>query len=58
VSYLLDSTVLWETVRRRPNRAVVAWLDQVPDEALCISVLTLGEIRKGVISAALTLRPH
>jgi len=27
---------------------VTTWLDQVPDEALYISVLTLGEIRKGV----------
>jgi hypothetical protein len=48
VSYLLDTNVLSETVRRRPNRAVIAWLDQVPNEALYLSVLTLGEIRKGV----------
>jgi len=48
VSYLLDTNVLSETVRRRPSRAVIAWLEQVPDEALFISVLTLGEIRKGV----------
>ena len=48
MSYLLDTNVLSETVRRRPSRAVIAWLDQVPNEALYLSVLTLGEIRKGV----------
>jgi hypothetical protein len=38
----------YETVRRNPNKAVIAWLDQLPGEALFVSVLTLGEIRKGI----------
>jgi hypothetical protein len=56
VSYLLDTNVLSETVRRRPSRAVIAWLDQVPNEALYLSVLTLGEIRKGVERVASSQR--
>lgn len=48
MSYLLDTNVVSETIRREPNKAVIAWLDQVPGEALFVSVLTLGEIRKGV----------
>ena len=48
MSYLLDTNVVSETVRRNPNKAVIAWLEQVPSEALHVSVLTLGEIRKGV----------
>ncbi|MEK6699601.1 MAG: type II toxin-antitoxin system VapC family toxin [Nitrospirota bacterium] len=48
MSYLLDTNVVSETIRRNPNKAVISWLEQVPGEALFISVLTLGEIRKGI----------
>lgn len=48
MSYLLDTNVVSETVRRNPDRGVMTWLEQVPSEALYLSVLTLGEIRKGV----------
>lgn len=48
MSYLLDTNILSETVRRAPNKSVLAWLDQIPGEALFVSVLTLGEIRKGI----------
>ncbi|PIX53561.1 MAG: VapC toxin family PIN domain ribonuclease [Zetaproteobacteria bacterium CG_4_10_14_3_um_filter_54_28] len=52
MSYLLDTNVVSELVRARPAPAVVAWFDHVPDESLYISVLTLGEIRKGIESVA------
>jgi len=48
MSYLLDTNVISETIRRRPNRAVISWLNQTPGEVLFVSVLTLGEIRKGI----------
>jgi len=48
MSYLLDTNVLSELVRPKPNDAVLAWFANVPDESLYISVLTLGEVRKGV----------
>ena len=48
MSYLLDTNIVSETARRNPNKAVIAWLDQLPGEALFVSVLTLGEIRKGI----------
>ncbi|MFT5391143.1 MAG: putative nucleic acid-binding protein [Gammaproteobacteria bacterium] len=48
MSYLLDTNVVSETVRARPAPAVIAWLADVPDEALHVSVLTLGEIRRGI----------
>lgn len=48
MSYLLDTNVISETVRKSPDRAVVNWLRGVPAEALYISVLTLGEVRKGI----------
>jgi len=48
MSYLLDTNVVSETIRRRQEKMVIAWLAQIPAEALFVSVLTLGEIRKGV----------
>ncbi|MCI0412929.1 type II toxin-antitoxin system VapC family toxin [bacterium] len=50
MSYLLDTNIVSETIRRRPNRTVISWLDQIPGEALFVSVLTLGEVRKGIES--------
>lgn len=48
MSYLLDTNVVSELVRAKPDATVLKWFDAVPDQALHISVLTLGEIRKGV----------
>jgi hypothetical protein len=48
MSYLLDTNILSETIRRHPNKAVISWLNQLPGEGLYVSVLTLGEIRKGI----------
>ena len=52
MSYLLDTNVISETARSNPNKAVIAWLDRAPGEALYVSVLTLGEIRKGIETVA------
>ncbi len=48
MSYLLDTNVVSETIRKQQNKLVVRWLENIPVEALYVSVLTLGEIRKGV----------
>ncbi len=48
MSYLLDTNVVSETIRRQQNRLVIEWLEQIPADALYVSVLTLGEIRKGI----------
>ncbi|MDQ6987038.1 MAG: type II toxin-antitoxin system VapC family toxin [Mariprofundaceae bacterium] len=48
MSYLLDTNVLSELVRPKPSPAVLAWFENTPDDSLYISVLTIGEIRKGV----------
>ncbi|MEW6713684.1 MAG: VapC toxin family PIN domain ribonuclease, partial [Nitrospirota bacterium] len=45
MSYLLDTNILSETICRSPNKSVISWLDRLPGESLCVSVLTLGEIR-------------
>lgn len=48
MSYLLDTNVISETVRQQQNDLVIGWLKNIPAEALFVSVLTLGEIRKGI----------
>jgi predicted nucleic acid-binding protein len=48
LSYLLDTNVVSETIRRQQNKLIIRWLEQIPAEALFVSVLTLGELRKGI----------
>ena len=48
MSYLVDTNVLSELRRRQPDPGVVAWMQQRPRQSLYLSVLTLGEIRKGI----------
>ena len=48
MSFLVDTCALSELVKPRPSSDVCDWFDGTPPEALFVSVLTLGEIRKGV----------
>jgi predicted nucleic acid-binding protein len=52
LSYLLDTNVLSELRRKTPNLGVVEWFSSRPASTLFLSVLTLGELRKGVDSLA------
>jgi predicted nucleic acid-binding protein len=46
--FLLDSNVISELVRPRPDPGVLKWVESTDESLLQISVLTLGEIRKGI----------
>lgn len=48
MSYLVDTNVLSELRRKQPDPHVVHWFSARPAGTLYLSVLTLGEIRKGV----------
>ena len=48
MSYLLDTNVISETIKNKPSKNLYKWLEKIPEENLFISVLTLGEIRRGV----------
>ena len=48
MNYLLDTNVISELKRPKPNKHVVDWFASVTNESLYLSVLTLGEIRKGI----------
>lgn len=46
--FLLDTNCISEVVRVKPDPRVLEWLDAADESSLYLSVLTLGEIRKGV----------
>jgi predicted nucleic acid-binding protein len=48
VKYLLDTCLISELVKKEPNSAVVRWLDEQDEQSLFMSVLTLGELQKGI----------
>jgi predicted nucleic acid-binding protein len=48
MSFLIDTNVISERLKAKPNDNVSKWFDDVPAEMQFISVLTLGEIRKGI----------
>ena len=56
MSYLLDTNVISELRRKAPDPGVVSWFAERPAVTLYISVLTLGEIRKGIESLADTAK--
>ncbi len=48
--FLLDTNVISELVRPRPEPRVKAWVAATDENLLYLSVLTLGEIRRGIAS--------
>jgi predicted nucleic acid-binding protein len=46
--YLLDTTVISALRKPRVNRSVVAWVGTVASADLYLSVLTIGEIERGI----------
>ncbi len=48
VNYLLDTNVISETRRKSPNIGLQTWLQQANPQALYVSVLSFGEIAKGI----------
>jgi toxin FitB len=48
--FLLDTNCISELVRIQPQPRVMEWFEAVDEGLLYLSVLTLGEIRKGLAS--------
>ena len=47
--YLLDTCLLSELIRKEPNQGVLDWIKDKEESSLFLSVLTIGEIRKGIV---------
>ena len=50
VSYLLDTNVLSESRKPKPDLGVIAFLQSASPLSVFISVLSIGELRKGIVS--------
>ena len=48
MNYLLDTCVISELLKKKPNVSVVKWISAIDEMRLFISVFTLGEIYKGI----------
>jgi predicted nucleic acid-binding protein len=48
VTYLLDTNVVSEWVKARPDPRVVRWLADVDEDRVCLSVLTFAELHLGI----------
>ena len=48
MGYLLDTCLVSEIWKPAPNRGAVEWLASSDEDELFVSVLCLGEIRKGI----------
>ncbi len=46
--YLLDTSVISELVSKQPNEQVITWIDGVDDQLVYLSVITIGEIKRGI----------
>jgi hypothetical protein len=46
--YLLDTNIVSELRKRKPHGGVLAWVKKIPEEALFVSAVTLGEIQAGI----------
>jgi predicted nucleic acid-binding protein len=46
--FLLDTNVPSELTRPQPDPRVAQWLEDTGDDLLHISVITIGEVRKGI----------
>jgi hypothetical protein len=48
VAYLLDTNVISETRKKPPDPRVLAFLQMADSSTLFLSVLTIGELRRGI----------
>src|SRR5512135_2988263 len=48
MKWLLDTCVISELVSKQPHNGVIEWIDSIEAENLYLSVITIGEIAKGI----------
>ena len=48
MNYLFDTNVLSELTAKDPNANVVAWVESIDQENIFLSVVTIGELKKGI----------
>ncbi|MFI9404289.1 type II toxin-antitoxin system VapC family toxin [Nocardia sp. NPDC052316] len=48
MGYLLDTNAVSEWIKPRPDPGLIEWLHEADEERMFLSVITIGEIRRGV----------
>lgn len=48
MKYLLDTCIISEVTKKKPDEKVVNWLLSIDEQSLFLSVLTIGELQKGI----------
>lgn len=48
MNYILDTNVVSELIAPKPNSNVTGWIDRVDSDQAFISVIAIGELRKGI----------
>jgi tRNA(fMet)-specific endonuclease VapC len=48
MNYLLDTNIISELISKQPNKKVVEWIDRLDPNTIYLSVITIGELRKGI----------
>jgi toxin FitB len=48
VNYILDTNVISELVAAQPNPKVIDWIQSIDSEQVFLSVITVGELKKGI----------
>ena len=48
MKFLLDTNVVSEWMKPRPNRGVIAWLAETDEDRVFLSVVTITELRYGI----------
>jgi predicted nucleic acid-binding protein len=56
VSFLLDTAVVSELIRKSPSVPVLKWIDGQDEASLYLSVLTIGELEKGIVGLPASAR--
>ena len=54
--FLLDTNIVSELIRSRPEPKLSRWIASTDENLLYLSVLTMGEIRKGIVQLGKTAR--
>jgi toxin FitB len=56
MNYILDTNIISELIAKQPNQKVVEWVKGIDTENLFMSVITMGEIKKGIEKLPESLR--
>jgi len=48
LNYLIDTNVVSELAKSRPDARVVKWIAEADEDRVCLSVITFAEIRHGI----------